>query len=409
MFQDLGKTLVSVDTVILQHVADASHLLAALRTASFQQRSYDFFERLCHRCEANLDALRIAGEKAIAFGRSELAEDAELAGVLALLLAESEHGQPAASEQAAHLLRNGSQEIRQAAWWGLRLSKCQHIERHLRALVRGPRWDFASAAALDILAFHRLPLRTELKGPLDGESEEMAWLLAEAGGRIPGAWTGDHLKRFLAHASPRVREAALRASARCALPELPALCREAAARMDPRKLEAIEFLGVVGSPEDLSLLQRTAANSLTATAALAALGRLALPAGVPILLEFLNESVTAECAAAAMERVTGQQAPRGASPDPPPGWTEDELDLWEPKPPIDVAGANDWWKSNAARFDPNKRWQTRLCVSDDPLGSVFDQLPLGTRNDVYLRQRALVPGTPDWELETWSWKQKNPG
>lgn len=41
--------------------------------------------------------------------------------------------------------------------------------------------------------------------------------------------------------------------------------------------------------------------------------------------------------------------------------------------------------------------QADLSVSDDPLGPVFDQLPLNIRYDVYLRQRAVVPGTPDWE------------
>ncbi len=366
-------------------------------------------ERTFHRCEASLDGLRIAGERAIAIGRADLADDAELAGVLALLLAESEDGQPAASEQAVDLLCHESSEIRQAAWWGLRLARCQQIEPHLRVMLGGPRWDFASAAALDILAFHRLSARTDLEGPLDGENEEVAWLIVEAGGRTPGAWTAEHLKRFLAHGSPRVREAALRASARCGLPELPALCREAASEMNRRELETIEFLGVVGSTEDLSLLRQAATNPLTAMAALAALGRLGLPAGVPMLLEFLNAPETADYAAAAIERITGQQVPRGASPHPPPGSTEDELDLWEPKPPVDVACANDWWMSNAVRFDPKKRWQTGLCVSDDPLGSVFEQLPLGIRYDVYLRQRMLVPGSPDWELETWSWKQKNPG
>ena len=73
------------------------------------------------------------------------------------------------------------------------------------------------------------------------------------------------------------------------------------------------------------------------------------------------------------------------------------------------ARVRDWWKANAARFDPAKRYQTGLNVSDDPLGPVFDQLPLGSRYDVFLRERALTPGTPDWELEMrWTWKQRNP-
>jgi hypothetical protein len=75
---------------------------------------------------------------------------------------------------------------------------------------------------------------------------------------------------------------------------------------------------------------------------------------------------------------------------------------------VDAPRARDWWKANAARFARAKRYQTDLNVSDAPLGPVFDQLPLAIRYDVYLRERALMPGTPDWEVEIWTWKQKNP-
>jgi hypothetical protein len=407
--RSIERVSVCLDNVVREHIGNASQLLSVLRDTAFKRESGDFLEGSCRRGEANLDALRIAGETAIEIGLAEMENDAEVAGVIALLLAESEGHQPATSGRAVTMLNDDVAEIRQAAWSGLRLANPRHVQQHLRGLLGKPKWNFASAAALDILAFHRFPSQSDLGDLADEESGEIAWLLAEAGGRMKFGWNVARLRQFTRHPSTRVREAALRASARCGLPELPALCREAASQMNPRELETIEFLGVVGSREDLSLLRRTASDPLTAMAALAALGRLGLPASVPMLLEFLSAPETADCAAAAIERIAGQQVPRGARPDPLAGLTEDELDLWEPKPPVDVARANDWWKSNAARFDPNKRWQAGLCVSDDPLGVVFDQLPLGIRYDVYLRQRVLVPGTPDWELETWSWKQKNPG
>ncbi len=327
--------------------------------------------------------------------------------MVALLLAESDNGQPGASEQSVALLRHEPPEIRQAAWWGLRLANSRHVEPHLRGLLRKSSWDFASAAALDVLAFHRLPVQVDLGRPPDDEGDEIAWLLAEAGGRMRGAWNARHLKQYVGHASPRVREAALRASARCGLAELPAFCREATARLDP--LEAIAFLGVVGSPQDASMLQRATSNPAVSKAAVGGLGRLGLPTSVPFLLDLMESPELAEAAAAAFWRIIGEKAPRGPAPDPPPGLTEDELDLWEPRPPVDLPRARDWWKSNAARFDPAKHYQVGLNVSDDPLGSVFDQLPLAIRYDVYLRERALTPGTPDWELETWTWKQKTPG
>ena len=150
-----------------------------------------------------------------------------------------------------------------------------------------------------------------------------------------------------------------------------------------------------------------------------------LPAHVPLLPQGMDSAELAEPAAAvwrqlelckgiivvdqaaAFWRITGQEVPRGPAPEPPPGLTEDELDLWEPQPPVDLPRARDWWKGNAARFAPAKRCQAGLCVSDAPLGPVFDPLPLAIRYDIHLRKRALIAGTPDWELETWPWKQKN--
>jgi hypothetical protein len=88
---------------------------------------------------------------------------------------------------------------------------------------------------------------------------------------------------------------------------------------------------------------------------------------------------------------------------------EEEPDVWEPEPPLDAPRARDWWRANAARLDPAKRYEADLTVTDAPLGPVFDPLLLAIRCDVYRGERALNPGTPDWELETWTWKQKNPG
>jgi hypothetical protein len=113
-------------------------------------------------------------------------------------------------------------------------------------------------------------------------------------------------------------------------------------------------------------------------------------------------------AAQAFWRITGQEAPRGPEPEPPPGMTEDELDFWEPLAALDATGARHWWRDHEAGFDRAKRYQIGLCVADDPLGPVFDELPLVIRYDVYLRERALIPATPDWELETWSWQQRRP-
>lgn len=401
--------LAALPSVVAQHHDNAvSQLEQRARLATELRSTLKHLARFDERLEANLDGLRIVGSTAIEFEQAAIANDPLAAGVVALLLAESDSNQPDAAAQAVSLLRLENPEIRQAAWWGLRLASPRHMEPHLHTLLGKSKRDFASAAALAILAFHRLPAQTDLGDLADGESEEVAWLLAEAGGRMPGTWDGARFKQFMSKPSIRVREAALRASARSGIPELLTWCREAASQSNAAALESISFLGVVGSQDDLMLLQRAASSPETANAAVSALGRLGLPDSVPALLDLLEVPTSAEAAAAAVQRITSLAVPRCAPPQPPAELSEEERDLWEPTLPVDVPLTRDWWKSNQGRFNREKRWQFGLSVSDDPLGPVFDQLPLAVRYDVYLRQRALVPGTPDWELETWTWKQKRP-
>lgn len=399
-----------IESVIRHQLDSASQFLGALQATAVGLESSHHFEGLCRRCEANVDALRIGGQAVIRIVQAVTEVDGELASVVALLLAEAEIDQPATSEQAVSLLRHESPEIRQAAWRGLRLASCRHTELHLRAILRRSKWDFAPAAGLDILAFHRLPVHAEIGEPPNEDGDEIAWLLAEAGGRLCGAWNAAHLNQFLRHSSARVREATLRASARCGLPELPAYCREATLSSAPH--EAIEFLGVVGSQEDLSCLRQVAEGSTDAVAAKAsvnALGRLGLPSAGPCLLKCLSRPDLADYVATAFERITGIPAPRGPALPPPSHMTEDELDFWTPPQPVDVDALRTIWHPALSRLDPSKRWQMGLNVSDDPLGPVFDQLPPAVRYDVYLRERALRhDATPDWELETWWQHQRNP-
>jgi len=394
-----------LEGTLREHISNVVDCFRELRTTPFTGNG-DAYYRLNCRCAANLDALRVAGEEAIGICNSETKADGEMASVFALLLAECCENKHVAGSNLSFLLRDEALKIRHSAWLGLRLAEVRRIEPHLRDLVKGSLRDFRSAAALDILAFHRLPVRAVIGLP--PEDEDIAWLLAEAGGRIPGAWNAELLRQYLAHPAPRVREAALRAAARSRVSALPVICREAAARAEGSGAEAISFLGVVGAADDVNLLRSAAKEPEVAKSAVEALGRLGLVAGVPTLLDLLANEELGEPAAFAFWRITGEKPPRGPAAAPPPGLSENELDLWEPKAPVDVSAARAWWRTNSRRFDPQKTWQVGLCVSDDPLGAVFDQLPLAVRYDVYLRQRALKPNVPDWELETWGWKQKNP-
>jgi hypothetical protein len=401
-----------LNRVLAEHGEDAGPMLESIQAAPRLRDSHGAFGILCHRCEAHLDALRIAGDEGITIGQSTMDDDPEVAGVVALLLAEAVTGQPESAKRAVALLCHESPEICRAAWWGLRLAKPQHIEPHLRGVIAEGERSFASAAALDILAFQRKSAEWAIEALPEEAGDDIAWFLAEAGGRIPGVWKDRHLAMFLGHRSPRVREAALRAAARSGQAGLPQMCREAADRMKPTDSEAISFLGVVGEIGDKDRLieaVRWTDDAGVALAALDGLGRLGLCEAVPFLLETLARPEVAGRAAAAIERITGAEVPKGPPPEPPAGLSEDELDFWEPEAPVDADAAAPWWQALSPKFDATKRHQAGLCVSDDPLGPVFDELPLAFSYDVYLRERALSREAPDWELETWIWKQRKPG
>jgi len=152
-------------------------------------------------------------------------------------------------------------------------------------------------------------------------------------------------------------------------------CRVAATRAQDPVPEALAFLGVLGDPKDLGLLQNAIVRPPLAEAALAGLGALGSAAAIPALLEAMADETLGPFAARALVRVTG--APEALGP-----------------------GAKAWWSGAKARFTPEGRWQSGHDVAKTPLGPAFRELPLETRLDLLLSARARDPRqTRDLELE----------
>ena len=394
-----------VDGVLREHIARASELLASLRWACLKGTGPDALDDLWARAEANVDALRLDRSAAVDAVLGAISDDPDAGSVAALLLAEC--GLPDAASRVMTLLRDPSCDVRDATWWGLRLANIESIADDLCALATQAVDDYATATARDCLAFHRRSVAVPVAATFDALPEDVAWLTAEARGRS-GAWDAALLARLVSHPSPAVKGTALKSAARAGFRSVLDFCRSAPDESSMRP--CIEFLGVVGSHDDLPRLQRlaTGSDAELARSAVAALGKLGLVAALPTLLYLLDEPPLAEPAAWAIERIVGDRVPRGAAPRPPEHLSEEELDLWEPEAPIDVGAAREWWSSRAPRFDPKKRYQAGVNVTDDPLGSAFTQLPQRLRRNAYLRERALEKNAPDWELDTWPRRQRNP-
>src|SRR5262245_24968019 len=394
-----------VDIVLHEHVALASELLASLRSACLEGTGPDSLDDLWARAEVNVDALRLDLSAAIDVALAAIPDDPDVASVTAILLGES--ALPDGASRVTTLLRDPSCDVRDVTVWGLRLATIENIADALCTLAAEPVDDYATATARNCLAFHRRSVVVPVPATFDALPEDVAWLTAEARGRS-GAWDAALLARLFSHPSPAVKGAALKNAARSGFRGVLDFCRSAPD--DPATWPCIAFLGVVGNHEDLPRLQRlaTSGDVKLARPAVTALGRLGLVAALPTLLYLLDEPQLADSAASAIEPISGDEVPRGAAPPPPEALSDEELDVWASAAPIAVERAREWWASRAPSFDPKKRYQAGWNVTDDPLGSVFDQLPQRLRRDVYLRERVLAKNTPDWELDTWPRRQRQP-
>ncbi|MEQ1827168.1 MAG: hypothetical protein ABL921_14530, partial [Pirellula sp.] len=259
------------------------------------------------------------------------------------------------------------------------------------------------------LAFHRCKVSVDLSEFARHEEPVVRRCAAEAAGRLQNKAHSVFVARLIADPVPAVRRSALRAAARLRLQGLGDMCRTRAVAAKPC-LESIRFLAVCGTEADSRLLIQLTKNESTAVAAVQAMGGIGTPVLIPYLLELLSDPVLGDPAAIALERIAFFSAPRGDAPEPPPHASEEVLDFWNPPSPPIPGPAFDWWNEHKSDFQAGKQYQAGICVSENPLGEHFDNLPDEVRYDLYLRAHALgAVSVPDWELETWPQHERNPG
>ncbi|MDY0108314.1 MAG: hypothetical protein RBT60_00060 [Candidatus Krumholzibacteria bacterium] len=252
------------------------------------------------------------------------------------------------------------------------------------------------ACACDVLAFHRHAPVASVRELLDAEDEEIRALAVGCLGRWGGPWSADDLRAQLAIPSAvRSHRAALETSARLALPGLLEICREAAYRETEPSLEALRFLGVIGDAGEIPGLQQVVAEAATAdqpdspalargVAALAALGGLGSPHGVPILLAAFERPLLMHAAAAAFLRITGAEDVKGEPVPPPAELDAEAAEFWDEHVEVDPELARRWWQEHGGRFVPTARWQAGVAVAGWP---VDEKVPLAGRRDVWLADR----------------------
>lgn len=349
--------------------------------------------------EAHLDGLRIGAEDSVEVARPGLARE-ERGAATAAALTLMATGQPELESEVVRALTVHVAEIRDGIRIGLRHSNIERVLDDLAQLASSGE-PLVRAAAADVLAFQRRPPPPRFVELLNHPDPEVRRLAYGAAGRFGGPWSVDNLHDTLLRDSSAVQRTALETSARIGMPNLDAICRKAATRPQDPSTEALVFLGVLGDPRDLAVLQTALGEPGLAVAALVGIGALGRVAVMPFLIQAMQNPLLTRAAGAAFVRITGATDVEADLPLPPPtNLPENEVDFRDDTRTPDAGRAQAWWEQAKGRFSPEGRWQAGLEVSKAPLGEQFDGLPLQSRRDVYLGVRVRDPvRTADLELE----------
>jgi uncharacterized protein (TIGR02270 family) len=348
------------------------------------------------RAEAHLDGLRISELHGVDLARGKLTSGAPSAATAAAFVL-WQSGDGDARNLLLEQFRKGAPPVRD----GIRLAF-----RHLSAAeLRQPLLDemagdaAVAAAAADVLAFHRssLPPFDHLLGDSDPTIVHQALGAAGRARRLHPQDFG----RASRHSDPSVRLAAFQAAARAGLADLADTCRGAAAQGDA---VGLAFLGTLGNAGDVGLVERAVRNPELAIVAVSTIGAMGRVQSIPLLLELMADKQLGVAATAAYKRITGAARVEGDKPFPPPKVAEGE-DEEEALPP-DPARAKADWQDRQPAMTPDRAWQGGIGIADGMMPIGFNDLPLATRRDVYLRLRARAASVPDIELEALAVRQR---
>lgn len=391
----LGRPPVFLD--IIEEHFDELDVLWEHREANIHAAEWTLRDLAAHeeRAEANLDGLRLSELHGVDLARGKLSSGFSAAMAAAFVLWES--GDADARAAVLEQLREGAPPIRDAIRRVLRHVPGAELRQELLGLIGGD--PAVAAAAADVLAFHRssLPPFDHLIGEADAA---IATNALRAAGRAR-RFHVDDFTRVGAHEAPAVRLAAFEAAARAGLTDLPNAVRAAALDGDA---VAVGFLGTLGQPSDVAMLERAIRDAELAPVAVGALGAMGRVQSVPLLLDLMSDSALAIHATAAYKRITGATSVEGQKPlDRPP--VADGEDEEEALPPDPVKAKQDWERRQSA-FTPERSWQAGIGIEDGLLPAEFNALSLAARRDVYLRLRARNAAVPDIELEAFATRQR---
>jgi hypothetical protein len=315
-----------------------------------------------------------------------------------------ETGEAEFRELILQALRTAGPEAVEGIRWGLRQVAPGEYPAHLEELL-GAEEGFRAGTAAHVLAFWRLET-PGLEGLL-GRHDPVARVLGLGAARRLGELYPQEIAAAVESPDSQVRRSGLEAAAWLGVPGLIRHCRAAAAREVDPDPEAVLFLGVLGEPEDLTLLETLLEHPDVAPTAVAAMGSMGCVTAIPVLLELMTDEALGVLATRAYKRITGAEDVEGEAPFPPPEVPEGE-DESEDLPP-DPEKAREDWEGRGRSMSSAVPWQLGLPVQDDQFLRDREPLTLEVRRDLYLRLRSRGgSAVPDLELEAKALTQMSP-
>jgi uncharacterized protein (TIGR02270 family) len=349
------------------------------------------------RADAHLDGLLVGSDHTVDLVRPLLAGD-DVSAATTACFALVNIGNGGLADEVLRALSEGTAAVRDGVRTGLRHCQVADLFGELTDLASSGE-PVVRAAALDVLAFHRMPAPAKLAELLAVSDPVVRGLAFDSVGRIGGPWSIDLLLDALDGEDSNLQKKALETSARLGMTELPSVCREVLKRGRRPLPEVLTCLGMLGHPEDIKILEEASTSRDLALAALGGLGAMGNVAVIPHLLNSMREPELAPAAGAAFVRITGAVGIEAAA-HPSSDLGGNELELEQSVVGPDPERADRWWEQNKSRFRSESRWQFGANIDQSSFAVASRHLPLSARRDLYLALRAKGGDrVPDIELE----------
>ncbi|MFT4538701.1 MAG: hypothetical protein ACI841_004908 [Planctomycetota bacterium] len=397
---DLGRPSVLLD--IVEEHFDELDFLWELREGNVFTRDWDLSDLAGHeeRAEAHLDGLRLAELHAVELATERIASASSFeAGAAAIVL--TQFGVAEHEDLILKTLTECEEEPADGIRYALRHFANERLF-HALSDVATSRNAIAAAVASDVLAFHRIPV-LGAEHIAQGETPWLRRIGLECLGRL-GQLGEQHLGTALEDAEASVRLTALREAARARVPHLAVHTRTAATRSTDPDADALTFLGVLGDPADIRVIEDSLARPELGDAALFAFGAMGRVETIPRIIELMGDDTLGLSATVAYQRITGAADVEAEKPFPPPPVAEGEDEQEELPPDPEKAAAD--WKRRQSVMTAEFAWQAGQPLEQDQLPAAFHHLRLDSRRDVYLRLRARQTAqVADLELEQLALRQ----